>query len=183
MDGQKDWQSNLSKPPGPLLSRKVASAHKEKQLAQVSDFRAASFSYVCVCVCCFVLFVSWCSWNQAPCHQHHQHHCLLSGSTCKCGLEGERRIVGGEDSTVRKIFFLAFSNEERIPYDWNVFFLEREIPLDCVVERGSRVRFWLAPAQLRWNPRRIKLGCHRCPLHSVSSTRVHTECKSYCLTE
>ena len=61
MDGQKDWQSNLSKPPGPLLSRKVASAHKEKQLAQVSDFRAASFSYVCVCVCvcvalCFLSF-------------------------------------------------------------------------------------------------------------------------------
>merc|ERR1712098_706577 len=41
---------------------------------------------------------------------------VTGGSTCKCGLEGERRIVGGEDST-------------------------SGIPLDRVVERGSRVRF------------------------------------------
>ena len=62
----------------PLLSRKVASAHREKQLAQVSDFRAASFS--CVFVCVALCFLSFDALYQALCHQHHQHHqhhCLL----------------------------------------------------------------------------------------------------------
>merc|ERR1712180_381707 len=35
---------------------------------------------------------------------------VTGGSTCKCGLEGERRIVGGEDSTSGKYPWIVSLN-------------------------------------------------------------------------
>ena len=66
----------------------------------------------------------------------------LSASSCKCGLEGTQRIVGGEDSTV----FCLHPYLCQPPYVCIVFVLlspGRKIPLDC----GSQLWLygWLEP--------------------------------------
>ena len=157
----------------------------------------------CVCVCFWeTYFQLWSSQARWP-------ELLWSGSSCRCGLEGERRIVGGEDSTVLIIRFvcqlrvsLKICNKYWTSFvsinQWTHFpnpcfrvafiflykilkvilssnitnnlfhFQERQIPLDCDVERGTKMGVWRSCARLRSNPCCCQLGRHCCSLHCVS---------------
>ena len=102
----------------PSLSRKVASAHREKQLAQVSDFRAASFSCVFVCVAlCFL------SFDALEIKSLSSTSSTSSTSLLIVRLNMQMWFGGGAQNCRRggfhgkKDIVLAFSNEERTPND------------------------------------------------------------------